>query len=298
MSVYVGRLAPSPTGHVHLGIARTSLVAWLDARHHGGRLLMRIEDIDGPRTVEGAADSILADLEWLGLDWDDEPTWQSQRTDAYAAALERLGALGRTFACTCSRKQIREASAPHGPSARYPGTCRDRTEPYGERTPAIRLRTEEHDVFTHIDARLGGIEQNVHDVVGDFVLKRADGLWAYQLAVTVDDLAQGVTCIVRGADLFDSTPRQLLLRSLLDPDAPPPESVHVPLVVDAEGKRLAKRHRAQPIRTLGESPERIVGALARSLDLTTEAAIRPDELLSSYDRARLPTTPTALADDA
>ncbi len=298
MSVYVGRLAPSPTGHVHLGIARTSLVAWLDARHHGGQLLMRIEDIDGPRCVEGAADSILADLEWLGLDWDGAPTRQSQRTDRYAAALEHLTGLGRTFPCTCSRKQIREASAPHGPTARYPGTCRDRTEPYGERAPAIRLRTEPRDVFEHTDAVLGHIEQDVHDVVGDFVLKRADGLWAYQLAVTVDDLAQGVTCIVRGADLFDSTPRQLLLRSLLEPDAPALASVHVPLVVDEAGQRLAKRHRAQPIRTLGQTPEAIVGALARSLNLTTEAAIRPDELLSSYDRARLPTTPTALADDA
>ncbi len=264
---------------------------------------MRIEDIDGPRTVEGAADEILRDLEWLGLDWDGAPTYQSERSDRYRDALARLGAMGRTFPCTCSRREIREASsAPHGPTestgAVYPGTCRDGARRRPDRTPAIRFRTEPGDRVEHVDAVLGAIDQDVHTEVGDFVLLRADGLWAYQLAVSVDDLEQGVTCVVRGADLFDSTPRQKLIRALLDPNAPDLDSVHVPLVVDAAGQRLAKRHRAQPIRTLGRSPEAIVGWLARSLGLTTEAEIRPAELVSAFDRARLPSSPTALADDA
>lgn len=260
---------------------------------------MRIEDIDGPRTVPGSADAILADLEWLGLDWDDTPTLQSDRTDRYHAALARLDTLGRTFPCTCSRKEIREASsAPHGPTgAVYPGTCRAGPS-HEDRTPAIRFRTEPGDRVRHVDAVYGAFEQDVHTEVGDFVLLRSDGLWAYQLAVSVDDLEQGVTCVVRGADLLDSTPRQKLIRELLDPNAPALDSVHVPLIVDADGQRLAKRHRARPIRALGEAPESIVGHLARSLGLTSEQKIRPAELLSAFDRARLPSTPSVLGDDA
>lgn len=294
--MYVGRLAPSPTGHVHLGIARSSLVAWLDARAAGGRLLLRIEDIDGPRTVEGAADEMMRDFAWLGLDWDGPPTFQSERTALYEAALARLAASNRTYPCTCSRKEILAASAPHGPDGpRYPGTCREGFVPRSGRTPAVRFRTRPDDVVRHDDRRYGPLVQNVFDEVGDFVLRRADGLWAYQLAVTVDDLEQGVTDIVRGADLLDSTPRQLLLRSVLDSSAAPLRTMHVPLVLDASGQRLAKRHRAQPIRALERTPEAIVGWLAWSLGLVDEPEpLATHALLARYDPERIRTTPTHL----
>ena len=271
--MYVGRLAPSPTGRIHLGIARTSLAAWLDARAAGGVLLLRIEDIDTDRCVKGAADDIMRDLEWLGLSWDygpdtggpHAPYTQSERTDRYLAALDVLGQQGRTFLCTCSRKEIAlTASAPHGPSdegPRYPGTCRDAFRPRPGRNPAVRLRTELGDVITHHDRALGALDQDVHAAVGDFILRRTDGLWAYQLAVTVDDLAQGVTTIIRGADLAGSTPRQLLLRRLLDADAGPVDTLHVPLMLGEDGQRLAKRSGSTTVaahREAGRRPEAVL----------------------------------------
>lgn len=298
--MYVGRLAPSPTGFVHLGIARSSLVAWLDARHAGGRLLMRVEDIDGPRTVDGAAARILEDLTWLGIDWDGPPVFQSDRDDRYHAALERLRDLGRTFFCTCSRKEVLAASAPHGEGGPiYPGTCRDGAKERPGRTPAIRLRTEVGDHVAHTDRLFGRIEENVDTAVGDFVLRRADGLWAYQLAVTVDDLEQGVTTIVRGADLLSSMPRQLLIRRLLDPDAPALDSLHVPLVRAADGRRLAKRDGAASIRALNETPEALVGNLGYSLGLIDrDEPMAAIELLAIYDPAKLSKDDTILADGA
>lgn len=270
---YVGRLAPSPTGPAHLGIAQTALVAWLDARAHDGRLLLRIEDVDTPRVVPGAETDLLRDLAWLGLDWDGPVLRQSARGAAYRDALARLDALGRVFSCTCSRKEIRAASAPHGPredGPRYPGTCRGGARPRPDRTPAIRFRTRPEDRTVHVDRRLGRLEQDVDAAVGDFVLRRADGLWAYQLAVTVDDLAQGVSCVVRGADLLGSTPRQLTLRRALDPEAPPLETLHTPLVLGPDGRRLAKRDGATAIaarRAVGEPPEHLVGEMAAALGL-------------------------------
>ncbi|MCB9651008.1 MAG: tRNA glutamyl-Q(34) synthetase GluQRS [Deltaproteobacteria bacterium] len=283
--MYVGRLAPSPTGRIHLGIARTSLAAWLDARAAGGVLLLRIEDIDTDRCVKGAADDIMRDLEWLGLSWDygpdtggpHAPYTQSERTDRYLAALDVLGQQGRTFLCTCSRKEIAlTASAPHGPSdegPRYPGTCRDAFRPRPGRNPAVRLRTELGDVITHHDRALGALDQDVHAAVGDFILRRTDGLWAYQLAVTVDDLAQGVTTIIRGADLAGSTPRQLLLRRLLDADAGPVDTLHVPLMLGEDGQRLAKRSGSTTVaahREAGRRPEAVLGELATGLGLVPE----------------------------
>jgi glutamyl-tRNA synthetase len=304
--MYVGRLAPSPTGRIHLGIARTSLAAWLDARAAGGALILRIEDIDADRCVPGAADDIMRDLEWLGLSWDHGPDTggphapytQSQRTDLYLDALERLAALGRTFPCTCSRKEIAlAASAPHGPSdegPRYPGTCRDAYHPRPGRSPAFRLRTELGDVITHTDRALGPLDQDVHAAVGDFILRRTDGLWAYQLAVTVDDLAQGVTAIVRGADLASSTPRQLLLRRLLDPDAGQLDTLHVPLMLGEDGQRLAKRSGSTTLeahRAAGRRPEAIIGALAAGLGLVPEGTeARPEALVEAW-RAKHPPRP-------
>lgn len=290
---YVGRLAPSPTGRLHVGVARTALAAWLDARRAGGRLLLRIEDIDRPRTVEGAASQIMRDLEWLGLTWDEEVVFQSERLERYEAALERLSAAGRIYRCTCSRKEIAVASAPHageeGP--RYPGTCRDGFRARPGRTPAVRLRTEPGDTVEHVDRLRGAVAQDVFADVGDFVLRRADEMWAYQLAVTVDDLEQGVTCVVRGADLLSSTPRQLLLRRLLAPSAPPLDTLHVPLLLGPEKKRLAKRDGAIAVadqRDAGVTAPRLIGHLAASLGVVppkTEA--RLEELIPLWEPRRI-----------
>jgi glutamyl-tRNA synthetase len=300
---YVGRLAPSPTGALHQGIARTFLGAWLDARAHGGRLILRVEDVDTVRAVPGRADEIARDLEWLGLDWDvgpgspdpGGPFVQSQRTSRYLEALAELSALGRTFRCTCSRREIREASAPHGPEdegPRYPGTCRERFRPRPDREPAVRFRTEPGERVEIRDRLFGELRSELHADVGDFVLRRSDGLWAYQLAVAVDDLDQGVTCVVRGRDLLSSTPRQALLRRLLSPDAAPLESLHLPLLRTPEGHRLSKRDGAVPIarsRAEGRSPREIVGRLAASLGLVPPGSdAAPGELVDAWRTAELP----------
>ncbi len=298
MAGYVGRFAPSPTGRIHLGVARTCLAAWLDARRAGGRLLLRIEDIDLARTVPGASDALRRDLEWLGLGWDGEPVHQTDRFDRYRAGLAALEGLDRIYPCTCSRREIALASsAPHGASddgPRYPGICRAGTGLRPDRTPAIRLRTQPADAVVHVDRLRGSIEQNVFEAVGDFVLLRADGMWAYQLAVTVDDLEQGVTSIVRGADLLWSTPRQLLLRRLLEPDSQALSTLHVPLVLGPEGKRLAKRDGAVAIadqRAAGRTPEAVIGDLAASLNLVPSGtAISAAELIALWDPDRLPAT--------
>jgi glutamyl-tRNA synthetase len=291
---YVGRFAPSPTGRIHVGVARTFLAAWLDARRQGGVILLRIEDIDRPRTVPGAADQIRRDLEWLGLDWDGEVVEQSARFDRYEAAVERLRSMGRIYACTCSRKEIALASAPHGEGddgPRYPGTCRAGTH-RSDRPASLRLRTEPGDVVRHEDRAFGPVDQDVHSVVGDFVLHRADGLWAYQLAVAVDDLEQGVTTIVRGRDLLHSTPRQLLLRRLLDVEARPLATLHVPILLGPEGKRLAKRDGPIAIadhRDAGVSPAAMIGRLAASLGLVPIGTrITASEVVPRWDPERIP----------
>ncbi len=287
---YVGRLAPSPTGAMHLGIAQTSLAAWLDARAHQGRLLLRIEDVDKGRKVAGADQQIMRDLQWLGIDWDGEVVWQSQRDEIYQGALGKLSAQDRIYRCTCSRKEIaRAASAPHGPSdegPRYPEICRPAFRPKEGKIPAYRLKTHAQDSFKTVDRRMGQLEQNVHQSVGDFVLKRADALWAYQLAVTVDDLQQGVTCIIRGADLLGSTPRQILLRQLLAPEAPPIDSFHTPLLMGADGKRLAKRDGSfslQEARDQGTTAEELIGRFALNLDLRPDASpVKAQELIKAW----------------
>jgi glutamyl-tRNA synthetase len=272
------------------------LAAWLDARAHGGRILLRIEDIDLQRTVKGAADEIRRDLEWLGLDWDGEPTAQSTRVPIYEAALEKLAALGRTYPCTCSRREIALASsAPHGPSdegPRYPGTCRNGSTPKEGRTASIRFKAEPSDLVRHSDRRFGSIDQRVFDAVGDFILKRADGMWAYQLAVSADDLEQGVNHIVRGSDLLGSTPRQLLIRRLLDPVAAAVETLHVPLILGPSGQRLAKRDGAIAVadrRARGQSPESLAGELAWSLgQIPEKRPLAAHELIALWDPGRIP----------
>jgi glutamyl-tRNA synthetase len=259
---------------MHWGTARTALVAWLRARSEGGALILRIEDLDPPRVVPGAAEEIMRDLAWLGLDWDEGPDVggphapyvQSQRFDRYEAALATLRDQGVLFPCTCTRKELHAlASAPHGDSElgpRYPGTCL-RTPIRPDRPAALRFRMTRGEPF--VDALHGAQAESEPD---DFVVKRADGLYAYQLAVVVDDIAMGITEVVRGDDLLSSTPRQRALYRALNTE--PPRFLHVPLVLGHDGERLAKRNGATAIadqRGQGVSPQRVVGRLAESLNL-------------------------------
>lgn len=300
---YRGRFAPSPTGDLHLGSAAAALVAWLRARAAGGALILRVEDIDTPRVVDGSEARQLDDLRWLGLDWDagtdiggpDAPYRQSERTHLYEAAVARLAAAGAVYLCDCSRREIAGvASAPHageeGP--RYPGTCRARgmsARPW-KRPPAIRVALPDREVAVD-DAFQGVLRQNPLDAVGDFVLRRGDGVYAYQLAVVVDDLAMGITEVVRGADLLASAPRQALLADMLGGRAP--GFAHLPMVVEAGGARLEKRtprHTLRGLRAAGESPARVLARLARGLGVIGAGAgdeIGLHDLLVTADLAAL-----------
>jgi glutamyl-tRNA synthetase len=279
----VGRFAPSPTGTLHLGNLRTALLAWLFARSAGARFLMRMEDLDAARVRPGSAEEQLADLAAIGLDWDGEVVWQSGRGSLYEDALARLD----VFECFCTRAEIREAaSAPHGPLPPYPGTCRELSEQdrarrrEGGRRAALRLRG---GVRVRFEDRLHGSREGVVD---DLVLRRADGAWAYNLAVVVDDAAQGVREVVRGDDLLDATPAQAhVARSL---GLEPPVYAHVPLVLGPDGARLAKRHGAVTLRDI--DPAVAVGWMARSLALG--AARTASELVGRFDPDALPREPT------
>ncbi len=253
-AAYVGRFAPSPTGLLHAGSLVAALASWLDARAHGGRWLVRMEDLDTPRNVAGAAEAILAQLDRCGLRADAPAVFQSRRLALYEAALRRLQAKGRAYPCACSRRDLAlAAAAPTGGSdalgeAVYPGTCRDGL--HGKAARSVRLRVEAGDgsgeaKIAWTDRRLGPQHQDVARAVGDFVLKRADGVFAYQLAVVVDDGAQGVSDVVRGEDLVDSTARQILLQRLLG--LPTPRYLHTPLVRTADGAKLSKQTGAMPL---------------------------------------------------
>lgn len=275
---------------MHLGHARTALVTWLRARKLGGKIAMRVEDIDRSRVVSGAAEAIFGDHEWLGLDWDEGPIFQSSRDDAYQQALHRLREAGRVYPCTCSRKEIAEiASAPHGDEGpRYPGTCRVGVTK-SNRPPALRFRFD--DPSPPFDDLVCGAYPE-GETGGDFVLRRADGTWAYQLAVVVDDASTGITEVIRGADLLSSTPRQIALYRALGYTVP--QFAHVGLVVDPEGRRLSNRHGATPIEALreaGRRPEEVIGLLAQSLGLTdTAAPIPAEELVSRFVLGQIPTS--------
>ena len=267
---YVGRFAPSPTGPLHAGSLVAALASWLDARAHGGRWLVRIEDVDGPRCVPGATETILAQLAACGLVHDEPPLRQSDRGALYQAALDALQRAGHAYPCGCSRRDIDLFWAALGQpvdrhaEAVYPGTCRDGLQ--GKAARAWRLRCGTVDaprVIDWTDRRLGAQRQDVSHAVGDFVLKRADGLWAYQLAVVVDDAAQGITHIVRGEDLADNTARQIHLQQLLG--LPRPAYLHTPLVLAADGQKLSKQTGAQAVAT-GDALAALQGA-AIALDL-------------------------------
>lgn len=281
---YVGRFAPSPTGWLHAGSMVAALASWLDARAHGGRWLVRIEDVDGPRCIAGAEDAILRQLADCGLHPDAPPLRQSDRGALYAQALERLHAAGLAYGCRCTRREIAQALQARGLDRErhgdlvYPGTCRPgglQPVPWPE-ARAVRLLTCADDgrdtVIDWTDRRLGAQRQNVSQEVGDFVLRRADGLWAYQLAVVVDDAAQGVTDIVRGEDLADNTPRQVLLRRHLG--LPQPRHLHTPLVLAADGQKLSKQNGAAPVDT--GRPAEVLAAAARALGLDLAEGLSAD----------------------
>ncbi|MEM9556848.1 MAG: tRNA glutamyl-Q(34) synthetase GluQRS [Acidobacteriota bacterium] len=313
-----GRWAPTPSGLLHLGCARTALVAWLSVRSAGGRFIWRVEDLDPPREVAGAAGAALDDLGWLGLDWDEGPDVggphapyeQSSRADLYHAALQRLADADRLFPCRRSRRELRElARAPHGPYG-------PRTPPYPRRWRPARLAAdwfaryaESHEaalrfrvadeVVRFDDRLLGRQRQDVAATVGDFVLHRRDGLFAYQLAVVVDDLAMAIDEVVRGVDLLDSTGRQIQLLEALG--GARPRYAHVPLLLDADGEKLSKRHDALTLRSLREQgvrPEQIVGLLAHGLGLrNTAAPVDARALIDDFAWSRIPRDDVRLGRD-
>jgi glutamyl-Q tRNA(Asp) synthetase len=243
---YIGRFAPSPTGPLHLGSLVAAMASYLDAKVHHGSWLVRIEDIDRDRNVAGADQHILASLQRCGMQWDGEVTWQTQREHLYEAALLQLA--DNIYPCACSRREIADSQLRLGQAGNanlvYPGTCRNGLAP-GRSARALRLRTPQqtHCVIRFHDRFAGDISQDITAEVGDFVVRRADGFWAYQLAVVVDDGAQRITDIVRGADLLDSTPRQLFLQQLLG--LPQPRYLHVPVLLNADGEKLSKQTGAQ-----------------------------------------------------
>ena len=293
-----GRFAPSPTGPLHLGSLRTALVAWLFARSQRARFLVRIEDLDPQRSRPEFERGQLDDLRALGIDWDGPVVRQSERGALYERALAKLKAQGRLYECFCTRAEIRAAaSAPHDdlPEGAYPGTCRDLSTAERQaridsgRPYALRLRADSQRV--EFDDRLLG---QCGGVVDDFVVRRADGVTAYQLAVVVDDADQGIDEVVRGADLVSSTPRQIVLGRLLG--LPAPVYAHVALVLSSDGSRLAKRHRAATLPDHDEPATRTLALLAHTLGLATgsdELATAAD-LLSEFDPQRVPRDPVIL----
>ena len=288
-----GRFAPSPTGELHLGNARTALLCWLWARSAGGQCLLRVEDIDAPRVRPGMAEQQMDELRWLGLFFDGEPVWQSRRTHLYEEALQRLR--DHVYECFCSRAEIAAAaSAPQGDEGpRYPGTCASLTRAQREerrrlRPPALRLRVPPGPIGFE-DEILGHQSFDTQALVGDFVLRRADGIFAYQLAVAVDDGAMGITQVLRGADLLSSTARQILLHRLLRQREP--RWAHAPLVLSASGERLSKRDRSlslSALRKSGTDPRRVVADLARLSGLRPQGPCKPSELLEGFSLANVP----------
>jgi glutamyl-tRNA synthetase len=305
----VGRLAPSPTGFLHLGHARSFLLAWWHARARGGRVLLRIEDLDVGRVKPGMTEACLRDLEWLGLDWDGRVELQSRDTRAIEAALADLVARGFAYACICSRRDLGLAlSAPHAVEgeARYPGTCRGRfaspadAERATGRPAGIRFRVPPGVVALE-DGFAGPFAHDVEAECGDFLIARRDGAFAYQLAVVVDDARMGVTEVVRGEDLLASTARQWLLQQALGLSHP--AWFHVPLVVDERGERLAKRRGSATLaelRAAGVDPRAIVAWVARTAGLERAEPAHPSELVTSFDLSRVPrvavTAPTGRLD--
>ena len=277
---YVGRFAPSPTGALHFGSLLAALASWLDARRAGGRWLVRMEDLDTPRVVPGAADAILRQLESFGLEWDGAVVRQSARLDLYRDAIENLNA--HCYPCACTRKELEDSALAIDGSRIYPGTCRAGLAP-GKAARALRVRTNGEPI-RFADRVQGEISQSLERDIGDFIVRRADGLYAYQLAVAVDDAAQGVTDVVRGADLLDSTTRQIHLQRLLGFSTP--RYLHLPVATNAKGEKLSKQTQALDARV-----DDIPGAL-RFLGMNPPAGPASGEMLAwaskHWDPARIP----------
>lgn len=293
MPVESGRFAPSPSGRMHLGNALSAMLAWLSAKHQGGEILLRIEDLDPARSKAEYAQGIMDDFRWLGLLWDRRATDQSKRGEAYAAALRQLEQMYLIYPCYCSRDQLHAASAPHASDGRviYAGTCRNLTPEQRAvmtKKPSLRIRLPDREISFR-DGLQGDVTMNLQREFGDIILRRADGVAAYQLAVVVDDGAMGVTQVVRGSDLLDSTPRQLWLQERLG--LPHPEYGHVPLLLAPDGRRLAKRDRDQELGALQScySAQELVGQLALLAGLIPEyAPISPAELIPLFSWEKLP----------
>lgn len=313
-----GRFAPSPTGDIHLGNVWTALLAWLQVRQAGGTFVLRVEDLDPDRSRSVLARQQIDDLYWLGLDWDEGPNIggphapyvQSRRTEHYAAALDQLVVAGLVYPCYCTRAEVRAAaSAPHGPDGHgdYPGACRNLTpgeqqerEARGRR-PSLRIHMPDNPTLIHFDDLCQGtITEDLATGTADFVLRRADSVHAYQLAVVVDDGMMGMTHVIRGADLLSSTARQIWLHRLLG--YPAPRFGHVPLLLGRDGHRLSKRHAALSIarlRASGARPEQIIGALAYRAGLTSrEESAMPHDLIGLLDLGRLPHAPIMIDEQA
>ena len=309
-----GRFAPSPSGRMHLGNAWTALLAWLDIRSLGGMMVLRIEDLDPDRCRPQFAEGLIEDLQWLGLDWDEGPDRpgvaasykQSERSDLYQAAFESLAQRGLVYPCFCSRAELRSAaSAPHAGEAEpvYSGRCAglsttEQAEKLSlRRQAANRLHVGEAEIsFT--DQLFGPQRQKLNQSCGDFVIRRADGIYAYQLAVVVDDAAMKIDRVLRGADLLTSTPRQIYLWQLLG--YPPPTFLHVPLLMAADGSRLSKRQGSLTIEALrwsGVRPQQIIGQLAAWAGLIEKPEpLHPDELIDVFSPDRLPREPVVVGD--
>jgi len=296
-TVSVGRLAPSPTGRLHLGHARSFLIAWWHARSRGGRIVLRLEDLDIERVKPGLVEATIDDLRWLGLDWDGEPYVQSRGIGEINAAAISLVDRGLAYPCICTRKEIQAAvSAPHGESTEtvYPGTCRGKfkslaaAERASGRPAALRFAVPDRRVRIE-DGIQGVCEFDAASAIGDFPILRRLGMPAYQLAVVVDDARQEVTEIVRGADLLESCVRQWLLQQALGFEHP--RWWHVPLVTDASGRRLAKRRddvSLARLRAAGTDPQRLIAWVARSLGIEVPARVRAVELIPHFDITRIP----------
>ena len=299
----VGRFAPSPSGRIHLGNILCCLLAWLSARQQGGQVVLRIEDLDTVRCPRRYADQMEEDLRWLGLDWDRGPTvsgpdgsyYQSERTALYQAALDKLERMGLVYPCFCTRAELHAASAPHREDGQvvYAGTCRKLTaaeiaEKTKCRAPALRLRVPE-ETWGFTDGHMGPYSENLARDCGDFLLRRSDGMFAYQLAVVVDDAAMGVTEVARGADLLDSTPRQLYLYHLLE--LTPPKFLHFPLLLAPDGRRLSKRNADAGLDTLRDrlTAAEVLGGLAYLAGFNPSAAPKTGEqLLADFAWDKVP----------
>ena len=290
MSKVTGRFAPSPTGRMHLGNVFSALLSWLSARSQGGQWLLRIEDTDPGRSRQAWADLLMDDLQWLGLTWDGEPVYQSQRSDIYEHYFHVLQQQGQTYPCYCTRADLLATQAPHESDGRvvYPGTCRHKTPQPG--VPAATRLMVPDETITFIDGHYGQHSVNLAEQVGDFVIRRKDGAWAYQLVVVIDDALMGVTEVVRGSDLLLSSPQQMWLARLLGFE--PPRFIHLPLLCNQQGQRLSKRDQSLDMASLRErytAPE-VTGLLAQYAGLQAEATpLLPQELLPLFSWDKVPT---------